>query len=58
VNLDRLHRAPNIAIVGSSSPVGKELKELIQESSMPVGNVKASGYRKRMRAVAGVRRPD
>jgi len=40
VNLDRLHRAPNIAIVGSSSPVGKELKDLIQESNLPVGNIK------------------
>ena len=40
MNLDRLQRAPNIAIVGSSSPVGKELKELIQESGLPVGNVK------------------
>ena len=40
MNLDRLQRAPNIAIVGSSSPVGKELKDLIQESGLPVGNVK------------------
>jgi aspartate-semialdehyde dehydrogenase len=40
VNLDRLQRAPNIAIVGSSSPVGKELKDLIQESGLPVGKVK------------------
>jgi aspartate-semialdehyde dehydrogenase len=40
VNLDRLQRAPNIAIVGSSSPVGKELRDLIQESGLPAGNVK------------------
>jgi len=40
VNLDRLQRAPNIAIIGSSSPVGKELKDLIQESGLPVGNIK------------------
>ena len=40
MNLDRLQRAPNIAIVGSSSPVGKELKDLIQESGLPVGYVK------------------
>lgn len=40
MNLDRLQRAPNIALVGSSSPVGKELKDLIQESGLPVGNVK------------------
>ena len=40
MNLDRLQRAPNIALVGSSSPAGKELKDLIQESGLPVGNVK------------------
>ena len=40
MNLDRLQRAPNIAIVGSSSPVGKELKELLQESGLPVGDIK------------------
>ncbi|HLQ78874.1 MAG TPA: Asd/ArgC dimerization domain-containing protein [Terriglobia bacterium] len=40
MNLDRLRRAPNVAIVGSSSPVGKELKELLQESGLPVGNIK------------------
>ena len=40
MNLDRLRRAPNVAIVGSSSPVGKELKDLIQETGLPVGNVK------------------
>jgi len=40
VNLDRLQRAPNIAIVGSTSPVGKELKDLVQESGIPFGNVK------------------
>jgi len=39
VNLDRLQRAPNIAIVGSTSPVGKELKDLVQESGIPFGNV-------------------
>jgi len=40
VNLERLRRAPNVAIVGSSSPVGKELKELIQETEIPIGNLK------------------
>lgn len=35
-----MRRAPNVAIVGSSSPVGKELKDLLQESGLPVGNVK------------------
>ena len=40
MNLDRLRRAPNVAIVGSSSPVGKELKELLQEAGLPVGDIK------------------
>ena len=40
MNLERLRRAPNVAIVGSSSPVGKELKELIQETELPIGTLK------------------
>jgi len=40
VNLDRLQRSPNIAIVGSTSPAGKELKDLIQESGLAIGKVK------------------
>jgi aspartate-semialdehyde dehydrogenase len=40
VNLERLRRAPNVAIVGSSSPVGKELKELVQETELPIGKLK------------------
>jgi aspartate-semialdehyde dehydrogenase len=37
VNLERLRKAPNIAIVGSSSPLGKELKEMIEDSEFPIG---------------------
>jgi aspartate-semialdehyde dehydrogenase len=39
VNLDRLRKAPNIAIVGSSSPLGKELKEMIEDSELPIGRL-------------------
>jgi aspartate-semialdehyde dehydrogenase len=37
VNPDRLRKAPNIAIVGSTSPVGKELKEMLEASEFPMG---------------------
>ena len=30
MNPERLRQAPNVAIVGSSSPLGKELRELIR----------------------------
>jgi aspartate-semialdehyde dehydrogenase len=56
VNLDRLRRAPNLAIVGSSSPVGKELKDLIQDSTLPVGKVKlldTEGYSGLLQEFAG-----
>jgi aspartate-semialdehyde dehydrogenase len=39
VNPDRLRKAPNIAIVGSSSPVGKELKEMVEASDLPIGKL-------------------
>ena len=39
MNLERLRQAPNVAIVGSSSPVGKELKEIIESSAFPVGQL-------------------
>jgi aspartate-semialdehyde dehydrogenase len=39
VNPDRLRKAPNIAIVGSSSPLGKELKEMIEDSELPIGRL-------------------
>ena len=39
MNLGRLRKAPNIAIVGSTSPLGKELKEMIESSSFPVGKL-------------------
>jgi aspartate-semialdehyde dehydrogenase len=39
VNLDRLRKAPNIAIVGSSSPLGKELKEMVEDSELPIGRL-------------------
>lgn len=39
MNPDRLRRAPNIAIVGSSSPLGKELKQMIEDSGLPTGKL-------------------
>jgi len=39
VNPERLRQAPNVAIVGSSSPLGKELREIIETSAFPVGNL-------------------
>jgi aspartate-semialdehyde dehydrogenase len=39
VNPERLRQAPNIAIVGSSSPLGKELKEILESSGFPTGRL-------------------
>jgi aspartate-semialdehyde dehydrogenase len=39
VNPERLKQAPNVAIVGSSSPLGKELREIIESSAFPVGKL-------------------
>ena len=39
MNPERLRRAPNIAIVGASSPLGKELKEVLENSAFPLGKL-------------------
>jgi aspartate-semialdehyde dehydrogenase len=39
VNPERLRKAPNIAIVGASSPLGKELREILEASAFPVGKL-------------------
>lgn len=39
VNPERLKKAPNIAIVGSTSPLGKELREVIEGPDFPVGKL-------------------
>ena len=39
MNEDRLRRSPNVGIVGSSSLLGKELKEMIQEGGFPLGRL-------------------
>jgi aspartate-semialdehyde dehydrogenase len=39
VNPERLRQAPNIAIVGSSSPIGKELRETLDSAVFPVGRL-------------------
>src|SRR5579884_704570 len=39
MNPDRLRRSPNVGIVGSSSLLGKELKEMIEEGGFPLGRL-------------------
>src|ERR1700752_1708856 len=39
MNADRLRRAPNVGIIGSSSLLGKELKEMIEEGGFPLGKL-------------------
>ena len=39
MNPERLKKAPNISIVGSTSPLGKELRELIEGAEFPVGKL-------------------
>jgi aspartate-semialdehyde dehydrogenase len=39
MNEDRLRRSPNVGIIGSSSLLGKELKELIEEGGFPLGKL-------------------
>src|SRR5215813_7979452 len=36
---ERLRKSPNIAIVGSTSPLGKELREMIESRSLPLGRL-------------------
>src|SRR6185436_8189093 len=39
MNEERLRRSPNVGIVGSSSLLGKELKELIEDGGFPLGKL-------------------
>jgi aspartate-semialdehyde dehydrogenase len=39
VNPERFRQAPNVAIVGSSSPIGKELRDIIESSGFPIGKL-------------------
>src|SRR5262245_15836264 len=39
MNEDRLRRAPNVGIVGSSSLLGKELKEMLEDGGFPLGRL-------------------
>lgn len=39
MNPARLRKAPNIAIVGSSSPLGKELKDMLDDLGFPLGKL-------------------
>src|SRR5262245_3234678 len=39
MDLNRLRTAPNIAIVGSTSLLGKELREMLEGRSLPIGRL-------------------
>src|ERR1041385_4997559 len=39
MNEERLRRSPNVAIVGSSSLLGKELKEILEDGGFPLGRL-------------------
>ena len=39
MNPERLRRTPNVGIVGSSSLLGKELKEILEEGGFPLGRL-------------------
>jgi len=39
MNEDRLRRSPNVGIIGSSSLLGKELKEMLEEGGFPLGRL-------------------
>src|SRR5215831_12837422 len=39
MNAQRLRKAPNVAIVGSTSLVGKELREMLEAGAFPIGRL-------------------
>src|SRR2546422_1495938 len=39
MNQDRLRKSPNIAIVGSTSLLGKELRQMVDDRGLPVGRL-------------------
>src|SRR5262249_57913081 len=39
MNTQRLRKSPNVAIVGSTSLVGKELREMLESGSLPIGKL-------------------
>jgi aspartate-semialdehyde dehydrogenase len=39
MNPDRLRKSPNIAIVGSTSLLGKELRQMLEDRGLPVGRL-------------------
>jgi len=39
MNEQRLRKAPHIAIIGSTSPVGKELRQMIEDAGFPMGRL-------------------
>src|SRR5215813_4147174 len=39
MNTQRLRKSPNVAIVGSTSLVGKELREMLESGGLPIGKL-------------------
>src|SRR2546427_5823929 len=39
MNQDRLRKSPNIAVVGSTSLLGKELRQMLEDRGLPVGRL-------------------
>src|SRR5213594_3481511 len=39
MNQDRLRKSPNIALVGSTSLLGKELRQMLDDRGLPVGRL-------------------
>jgi len=39
MNRERLRKSPNIAIVGSTSLLGKELREMLEDGGFPMGRL-------------------
>ena len=39
MNQDRLRKSPNIALIGSTSLLGKELRQMLEDRGLPVGRL-------------------
>src|SRR4029453_14551335 len=43
MNEERLRKSPNIAIVGSTSLLGKELQQMLEDRGLPIGKLVLCG---------------
>src|SRR5438128_8148220 len=39
MNQDRLRKSPNIAVIGSTSLLGKELRQMLEDRDLPIGRL-------------------